>query len=187
MFEMTENINVIEVINEKSNGRGLLYNEVGEFDTREELIEQLESIGLELDSDELNELINEEYCWVEGQETEAVSIEKGRKKKFLLGEYVATWTLFGDYCKHLIKDTNTNNFLFGFEAFGWPRIDGAIDLESGTVGRYYADTHEYRAEHKLSSDDISKLKESLDDYIDMEGGEDYAENIIDETAEIKRI
>lgn len=184
---MTENINVIEVIHEKSNGHGLSFNEVGEFDTREELIEQLESIGLELDSDELNELINEEYYPIYGEETDALTIEKGRKKKFLLAEYIPTWMLFGDYCKHLIKDTSTNNFLFGFEAFGWPRIDGAIDLESGTVGRYYADTHEYEAVHKLSKGDISKLKESLDDYIDMEGGEDYVDNLIDETAEIKRI
>ncbi|KRL91662.1 hypothetical protein [Limosilactobacillus ingluviei] len=119
---MTENINVIEVINEKSNGRGLLYNEVGEFDTREELIGLLkdiglEFIGLELNGNELNELINEEYYVVDGQETDALIIDKGRKKKFLLGEYEAIWTLFGDYCKHLIKDTSTNNFLFGFEAF----------------------------------------------------------------------
>lgn len=184
---MTENINVIEVIKEKSKNWGLAFNEVGEFDTREELIQQLESIGLELDSDSLDELIDDEFLTVDGDETDAVSIEKGRKKKFLLGEHVETWSLFGDYCKHLIKDTSTNNFLFGFEAFGWPRIDGAIDLESGTVGRYYADTHEYKAVHKLQDDDISKLTESLDDYIDMEGGEDYADNLIDETVEIKRI
>ena len=185
---MTENINVIEVINEKSNkGRGLSFYEVGEFDTLEELIQQLESIGLELDSDELNELIDKEYYDVDEEETDEVLIEDGRKKKFLLLEHVRDWTLFGDYCKHLIKDTNTNNFMLGFEAFGWPRIDGAIDLESGTVGRYYADTHEYKAVYKLQDDDISKLKESLDDYIDMEGGEDYAENLIDETAGIKRI
>lgn len=184
---MTENINVIEVINEKSKNWGLSFNEVGEFDTREELIQQLESIGLELDNKDLDELINEEYYTIYGEETDALTIEKGRKKKFLLAEYIPTWMLFGDYCKHLIKDTSTNNFLFGFEAFGWPRIDGAIDLESGTVGRYYADTHEYKAVHKLQDDDISKLTESLDDYIDMEGGEDYADNLIDETVEIKRI
>lgn len=184
---MTENINVIETINEKSKNWGLAFNEVGEFDTREELIEQLESIGLELDSDSLDELIDDEFLTVDSDEdeTDAVSIEKGRKKKFLLGEHVETWALFGDYCKHLIKDTSTNNFLFGFEAFGWPRIDGAIDLESHTVGRYYADTHEYKAVHKLAQDDIEELEESLDNYIDMEGGEDYA--VIDETAEIKRI
>ena len=185
---MTENINVIEVINEKSNNsRGLSFNEVGEFDTCKELIQQLESIGFELDSDELGELINKGYYEVDEEETDEVLIEDGRKKKFLLLEHVRNWTLIGDYCKHLIKDTNTNNFMLGFEAFGWPRIDGAIDLESGTVGRYYAATHEYKAVYKLQDDDISKLKESLDDYIDMEGGEDYAENLIDETAGIKRI
>lgn len=185
---MTENINVIEVINEKSNnGRGLSFNEVGEFDTREELIQQLESIGLELDNKDLDELINEEYYTIYGEETDALTIEKGRKKKFLLAEYIPTWMLFGDYCKHLIKDAGTNNFLFGFSAFGWPRIDGAIDLESGTVGRYYADTHEYKAVYKLMEDDICKLKESLNGEIDAVGGEDYAENIIDETAEIKCI
>lgn len=185
---MSENINVIEVINEKSNkDRGLSFNEVGEFDTWAELIERLESIGLELDSDELNELMDKEYYEVDEEETDEIMIEDGRKKKFLLLEHVRDWTLFGNYCKHLIKDTNTNNFLFGFEAFGWPRIDGAIDLESGTVGHYYADTHEYKWVYTLPEDDICKLKESLDDYIDMEGGEDYAENLIDETAEIKRI
>lgn len=184
---MTENINVIEVINEKSNDWGLLFNKVGEFDTREELIEQLASIGIELDDDELNEFINEEDYEIEGYETDGLIIDKGRKKKFLLIEHLRTYMLFGDYCKHLIKDTSTNNFLFGFEAFGWPRIDGAIDLESGTVGRYYADTHEYEAVHKLSKGDIWHLEESLDDYIDIEGGEDFADNLIDETAEIKRI
>lgn len=184
---MTENINVIEVINEKSKNWGLAFNEVGEFDTREELIQQLESIGLELDNNDLDELINEGYYQIYAEETDALTIEKGRKKKFLLAEYIPTWMLFGDYCKHLIKDTSTNNFLFGFEAFGWPRIDGAIDLESHTVGRYYADTHEYKAVHELAQDDIEELEESLGDYFDMEGGEDYAENLIDETVEIKRI
>lgn len=185
---MTENINVIEVINEKSNkGRGLSFYEVGEFDTWEELIQQLESIGLELDSDELNELIDKEYYDVDEEETDEILIEHGRKKKFLLLEHVRNWTLFGDYCKHLIKDTSTNNFLFGFEAFGWPRIDGAIDLESGTVGRYYADTHEYKWVYTLPEDDICKLKQALDYEIEATGGEDYAENLIDETAEIKRI
>ena len=185
---MTENINVIETINEKSNNsRGLSFNEVGEFDTCEELIQQLESIGFELDDDELSELINKGYYDIDEEETDEVLIEDGRKKKFLLLEHVRDWTLFGDYCKHLIKDVSTNNSLFGFSAFGWPRIDGAIDLESGTVGRYYADTHEYKAVYKLMEDDICKLKESLNGEIDAVGGEDYAENIIDETAEIKRI
>ena len=69
-----------------------------------------------------------------------------------------------DECDCLIYDKSKKNYLIGFSNTGWARIDGAIDLETGTVGYYNSIEDIYTPVGYLHDDDLDMLNGIIQDF-----------------------
>ena len=68
-----------------------------------------------------------------------------------------------EYCENLIYDKTTGNYLWGFSNSGWLRIDGAIDLETMTVGYFNSINGEYRPVFSLDDYDVDLIDNLMND------------------------
>ena len=154
----------IGVILEKSWDMGILWNKVGSYETIAELSQLIEEwYPWSVDEAELKELTEEflenQYIDVDGEEIELIQRVGENQVYVKYRDYSAI-----DECDCLIYDKSKKNYLIGFSNTGWARIDGAIDLETGTVGYYNSIEDIYTPVGYLHDDDLDMLNGIIQDF-----------------------
>ena len=150
----------IKVLQERSQDMGINWNKVGEFSNFDELISLLvEAYPFEeIDWDDVYEFLDQEYIEMDDEDIDCVQIVDNAVYKHYRDIRVL------DYCDCLIHDTKADDYLFGFSNTGWARIDGAIDLETGTVGYYNSIEDIYTPVGYLHDDDLDMLNGIIQDF-----------------------
>ena len=154
---------VIGVILEKSWDMGICWGKAGSFETTKQLSELIEEwYPYSVDEAELKELTEEfldkKYIDVDGEEIELIQLV-GENEVYI--KYRDDSVI--DECDCLIYDKSKKNYLLGFSNTGWARIDGAIDLATGTVGYYNSIEDIYTPVGYLQDDDLDMLNGIIQD------------------------
>lgn len=149
----------IKVLQERSQDMGINWNKVGEFNNFDELIGLLvEAYPFEeLDWDDVFDFLNQEYIEVDDDDIDEIDIVDNA-----VYEHYRDVTML-EYCENLIYDKTTGNYLWGFSNSGWLRIDGAIDLETMTVGYFNSINGEYRPVFSLDDYDVDLIDNLMND------------------------
>lgn len=158
----------IKVLKDRSFDMGINWNKVGEFSNFDELISLLvEAYPFEeIDWDDVYEFLDQEYIEIDDEDIDCVQIVDNAVYKHYRDIRVL------DYCDCLIHDTKTDDYLWGFSNSGWLRIDGAIDLETMTVGYFNSNNGEYRPVFSLADYDVELIENAMDNY-DLEANCEY--------------
>lgn len=154
----------IGVILEKSWDMGICWGKAGSFETTKQLSELIEEwYPYSVDEAELKELTEEfldkKYIDVDGEEIELIQLV-GENEVYI--KYRDDSVI--DECDCLIYDKSKKNYLLGFTNTGWARIDGAIDLATGTVGYYNSIEDMYTPVGYLQDDDLDMLNGIIQDF-----------------------
>ena len=154
---------VMKTLIDRSNDMGISWECLGRFDSKKELMDLLnENHPWELEHEELLDdtdlLLNDDYIELDDECIELFQIVDGNKLyvKYQDVDFV------GSLMERLIYDTNKQNYLLGFSNTGWLRIDGAIDLETGTVGYYNDRENAYTPVGTLNDNDVEMMSELMD-------------------------
>lgn len=154
----------IKVLKDRSDDMGINWKCLGQFEDKKELMKLLdEYYPWVLDDDEVleetNLLLEDGYIDLDADEIDCFQIEDGNKL------YVRYQDL--DFVENLVDcfiyDSRKNNYLLGFSNTGWARIDGAIDLATGTVGYYNSIEDIYTPVGYLQDDDLDMLNGIIQD------------------------
>ena len=153
----------IGVILEKSWDMGIVWYKVGSYETVAELSQLIEEwYPWSVDEAELKELTEEflenQYIDVDGEEIELIQRVGENQVYVKYRDYSAI-----DECDCLIYDKSKKNYLLGFSNTGWARIDGAIDLTTGTIGYYNSNEDIYTPVGNLRDEDVEMLSEVTQD------------------------
>lgn len=153
----------IGVILEKSWDMGICWGKAGSFETTKQLSQLIEEwYPWSVDEAELKELTEEflenQYIDVDGEEIELIQLV-GENEVYI--KYRDDSVI--DECDCLIYDKSKKNYLLGFTNTGWARIDGAIDLATGTVGYYNSIEDIYTPVGYLQDDDLDMLNGIIQD------------------------
>ena len=154
----------IGVILEKSWDMGISWYKAGSFETTKQLSELIEEwYPWSVDEAELQELTEEflenQYIDVDEEEIELIQLVGENEVYFKYRDDSVI-----DECDCLIYDKGKNNYLLGFTNTGWARIDGAIDLATGTVGYYNSIEDIYTPVGYLQDDDLDMLNGIIQDF-----------------------
>lgn len=155
----------IKVLKDRSDDMGINWECLGQFEDKKELMKLLdEYYPWVLDDDEVleetNLLLEDGYIDLDADEIDCFQIEDGNKL------YVRYQDL--DFVENLVDcfiyDSGKNNYLLGFSNTGWAYIDGAIDLETGTIGYYNDQENIYTPVAALNEYDIEMLSNVMEDF-----------------------
>ena len=155
----------IKVLKDRSDDMGINWECLGQFEDKKELMRLLdEYYPWVLDDDEVleetNLLLEDGYIDLDADEIDCFQIEDGNKL------YVRYQDL--DFVENLVDcfiyDSRKNNYLLGFSNTGWAYIDGAIDLETGTIGYYNDQENIYTSVASLNEYDIEILSNVMEDF-----------------------
>lgn len=151
---------VMAEIKERSLDLGIDFVKVGTFNNLNELVALMVEAypWEEITWDEVYDILNNGYLEIDDEDIDELQIQGNALYVHLTDMSVM------EYCEQLIYDTNTDNYLLGFSNTGWLCIDGAIDLETMTVGYFNADSGEYRPVFGLPVDDVELLENVIENY-----------------------
>lgn len=164
---MTTNVNngVIDVLLDRSWDMGLSFIDQGKFESREELENLFDGVyPWDVDDEEKSELVQEllDEGYIEpspdADEIDCLQIVDDH----LYAHYRDIEAMESFQC--LIYDKSKKNYLLGFSNTGWARIDGAIDLTTGTIGYYNSNEDIYTPVGYLHDDDLDMLNGIIQDF-----------------------
>ncbi|MDM8265440.1 hypothetical protein [Limosilactobacillus vaginalis] len=155
----------IKVLKDRSDDMGINWECLGQFEDKKELMKLLdEYYPWVLDDDEAleetNLLLEDGYIDLDAEEIDCFQIEDGNKLYVRYQDLGFVENLVDCF----IYDSGKNNYLLGFSNTGWPYIDGAIDLETGTIGYYNDQENIYKPVAKLNEYDIETLSNVMEDF-----------------------
>lgn len=154
----------IKILKDRSDDMGINWECLGQFEDKKELMKLLdEYYPWTLDDNEKLEetdlLLEDGYLDLDAEEIDCFQIEDENKL------YVRYQDM--DFVENLVDcfiyDKSTKNYLIGFSNTGWARVDGAIDLATGTIGYYNAQENSYTPVTDLNEYDIEMLSNLMQD------------------------
>lgn len=169
-------MSVIDVLTEKSWNMGLNVEKQGDFDSEKELLELLKGcypweMDKEREKELLEELLTNEYIWVDSEDIDEISIIDNS-----LYVFYRDYTVLDMFDK-VVYDSDKKNFLLAFSNSGWLYVDAAIDLATGTIGYFNAEENIFTPKKIIKDDDIEMLTNVIE----------CTEITVDWKAEVERV
>lgn len=145
-------------LQERTKDMGINCVKAGEFKNLEEFVDLYDEWypWEETSWEDVEQLLEYGYLDIDGDEISELSVVDNA----IYVRYQDI-SVFGGWCKCLIYDKNSNDYLLGFSNTGWARIDAAIDLATQSVGYFNSDNGEYRKVFELSDEDEALLNQVM--------------------------